>query len=524
MTNHTDGGKSDPQGETASAPLTDDLAVAALPPPVTTRKGDLPILPQFLQEVLPLLLLWWGVMMGLFVSRSVYFLDIALVGTPTILMLWPVGRRLGRRYFSYRTPAWFLAIATMWIIPVTGLVFTETGWSFNIKSAIFFTLPPVIAFGGILVSLPWAQARPPIRMFFRPDLLFGDGRVFVGGLLMLALGMRYLFAPHPPDDPWALPSWDWFSLAFGISGGIIPIVLMRGMMKLVQRLMRLRDGMFTGYASIAFREWFLLLNILVFGFAFHHVFVGRPVFSTADELSFFPITQRFWVGIGLMGAAAWWMVFVKGGIKKLIGEPFFFETFLQTLQKQLIFAAGLGLFFYGYMSMLSSVMFGRIQPWDDQAKVGLGFLATGIAVLTIGRAIAQYYQRQGMLAHFAAAIVPTQTDRARERLMWRILEGGLVKASPNQRRRAWQTMHRAWDGIDPDERSLMAWTVVATLATMPQEARQALLHSQAEALAGLEPGLRQRATEELRRALAGLEPEERARLWPDFQPVVAQAA
>ncbi|MFQ5933428.1 MAG: hypothetical protein ACE5KI_02145 [Dehalococcoidia bacterium] len=472
--------------------------------PVTTRQGPLPVLPRFFREVLPALGLWWAVMLGLYFGLEEYFLVIALVGTPTLVMLWPVGRSLGRRYLTYRPLPWVIAIVTMWMIPVTGLVFTETNWSFSVKSAIFFALPPVIAFGGILVALPWAQARPPVRMFFRPDLLFGDGRTLVGGTLMLLLGMRYLFAGHPADMSWALPRWDWHSLAFGIALGIIPIVLMRGMMKLVQRLMRLRDGLFTGYPSIAFREWLLLFFGLNFGFAFHHVFTGRTVFSTLGEPGAYPITPQFWIGIGLMGAAAWWLLFVKGGIKKLIGEPFFFETFEQTLQKQMVFTAAWGLFFYGFMSVLNSEAFGGIQPWDTQSGVGIGFLVTGILMLTFGRAIAQHYQRQGMLAHFVGAILPTQVDRARERMMARILKD-LAQLHPKQQAAVWMTMHRAWDGIDKDERSLMAWTTVNALAQMQSGRREILVRLQSDALAHLAEPERVRAVAEITRAISRLE-------------------
>ncbi len=472
---------------------------------VTTRREALPVLPGFPNEVLPALAVWWAVMLGLFFGLEDYFLVIGLVGTPTLVMLWPVGRSLGHRYLSYRPLPWVIAIVTMWMIPVTGLVYTETDWSFGIKSLIFFALLPIIAFGGILVALPWAQSRPPIRMFFRPDLLFGDGRTLVGGTLMLVLGLRYLFAGHPADLSWALPVWNWFSLAFGIALGIIPMVLMRGMLKLVQRLMRLRDGLFIGYPSIAFREWLLLFFALNFGFAFHHLFIGRTVFSTIGESGAYPITPQFWIGIGLMAAAAWWMLFVKGGIKKLIGEPFFFETFEQTLQKQLVFTAAWGLFFYGFMSILNSKAFGSIQPWDAQSAVGIGFLVTGIIVLTFGRAIAQHYQRQGMLAHFVAVILPTQADRARERMTTRILKG-LAQLAPKQQVAAWATIHRAWDGIDQDERSLMFWTTAKILVELPDPERESLIRSRSDALTQLDEGSRARAASDIVRATSQIEP------------------
>jgi hypothetical protein len=242
-------------------PVDPATATAQPPPPLTSRKAPLPIFPGFRQEVLPALLVWWALMLALlFALDEKLYLGVGLVGTPTLVMLWPVGRRLGRRYLSYRTPAWVFLLVTMWIIPTAGIVFTESGWSFTTKSAVFFSLPAIIAFGGILVALPWAQSRPPIRTFFRPDLLFGDGRTLVGGTLLLVIGLRFLFAGRPQGQDWALPAWNWYSFAFGIGLGVIPIVLMRGMIKYVQRLMRLRDGLFSGYPSLAFREWILLFS------------------------------------------------------------------------------------------------------------------------------------------------------------------------------------------------------------------------------------------------------------------------
>ena len=475
-------------------------------PVVTTRQGDLPIFPRFPREVLPALGIWWAVMLGLLFGLEDYYLVVALIGTPTIAMLWPAGRALGLSYLSYRTIPWVTAILTMWIILVTGLAVTETEWSFNVKSGFFFALPAVIAFGGILVALPRGQARTPTRMFFRPDLLFGDGRTLVGGTLMLVLGLRYLFAGHAPDDDWALPAWNWHSLAFGIAVGIIPIVLMRGMLKLVQRLVRLRDGLFSGYPSIAFRELLLLLLALNFGFAFHHLFIGRTVFSTIGETGAFPITTQFWTGVALMIAVVPWMIFVKGRIKKRIGEPFFFETFAQTLLKQGVFVVAWAVFFYGFMSVLNGEAFGDFHSWDDQTAVGLGFFVTGVLVLTIGRAIAQHYQREGMMTHFMAVILPTQPDRARERMMIRIVEG-LVKQSAERQRMAWADMFRAWDAADPADRSLMTWTAVLAVAEMPANQRKDLIKSRSESLALLDERTSKQARADIRGAEAHLEAE-----------------
>jgi hypothetical protein len=72
-------------------------------------------------------------------------------------------------------------------------------------------------------------------------------------------------------------------------------------------------------------------NLLIFYWDSRYLNIGGPWGHKAGQ---FPITTRFWVGLRLMGAAAWWILVVKGGLKKLIGEPFFFEFFGQTLQKE----------------------------------------------------------------------------------------------------------------------------------------------------------------------------------------------
>jgi hypothetical protein len=234
--------------------------------------------------------------------------------------------------------------------------------------------------------------------------------------------------------------------------------------------------------------------------------MGRTVFTTIGEPGQFPIMSQSWAGWGLMAAAAWWLLLVKGGFKKLIGEPFFFESFLQTVQKQLVFVVGWGVFFYGLMSVLNGADFGRIQPWDAQRQAGLGFFLTGLLVLTLGRAIAQHYQRQGFLAHFAGALIPAQADRARERMMRRLLEG-MARLSPQRQEGAWLTMHRAWAGIDPDERSLMAWTTVTTLADLDPAQRESLIQSQCRALQRLDSVARAEYAGEIARILSALRAE-----------------
>ncbi len=110
------------------------------------------------------------------------------------------------------------------------------------------------------------------------------------------------------------------------------------------------------------------------------------------------------------------------------------------------------------------------------------------------------------MTHFMAVILPTQPDRARERMMARIVEG-LVRLSPERQRMAWADMFRAWDAADPADRSLMTWTAVLAVAEMPANQRKDLIKSRSEALALLDERTGEQALVDIRGAKAHLEAE-----------------
>jgi hypothetical protein len=123
-------------------------------------------------------------------------------------MLWPVGRRLGRPYLSYRRCLFLLGVLSTAYIPAVGFVL-QSGLPYWAKVVLWLLLPVDLTVFAILPSLPQAIGRP-IRMFFRPDILFGDGRVLCCGTVALLFGIRYLIGPHPPQGvPVAIPRWNW---------------------------------------------------------------------------------------------------------------------------------------------------------------------------------------------------------------------------------------------------------------------------------------------------------------------------
>lgn len=495
---------------------------------MATTPDRLPVLVGFRQELLPYLLLLWAGIVGTFAAaREPFFLPVTIWATVTSIMLWPVGRRLGRGYFSYRTPLFAFAVVTMaWII-ATGFVI-ESDMPFDVKSGVFFTLPIVISVLGIVVSLKWAIARP-IEMFFRPDLLFGDGRVLAGGILSMVLGMRYLFGAFPADMPtaWPIPAWNWYALLLAIGGGFVPMIAGRGMIKLVMRLFRMRDDRLGGWIAAFLREFFLVITALGIGYGFHNVFAGTIPFTHGFSVH----GDGFWPSIAIMAGSTFWIVAVRSAYKKLvIGDPFIKETIPQAFLKHAMLAAGLFGLFYGFISFLHQTDAGiqmgiaHLRTPDKQTgemiALGTALCTWGIIVLIPFRVLAQHYQRQAMVAHMAAVIVPHQTEAARKKLMGRIMIA-LSEMREGQARSYMKAMIRGLASASADVRALMTRTRVEILAELPKERQAALMRAQAGALQELDSDTRVQTMSEMMSAVSQLPTEKRRGMMEQMSALMA---
>lgn len=494
----------------------------------TATAARLPILVGLRQELLPyLLLLWTGLVSAYAATSEPALFPIGVWATVTSIMLWPVGRRLGRGYLSYRTPLFVLAVATMAWIPVVGLV-VESDASFNVRSAAFFALPAVVSVFGIIVSLKWAVARP-IEMFFRPDLLFGDGRVLAGGILSMVLGMRYLIGAVPPDMPtaWPLPAWNWYGLLLAIAGGLVPLIAGRGMLKLVMRLFRMRDDRLGGWVAVFSREFLLVIAALGIGYGFHNVFAGTAPFTTGINSH----GDGFWPSIAIMAGSSFWIVVVRGAYKKLvIGDPFIKETIPQAFLKHTMLAAGLFGLFYGFISLLHQTDAGIQMEFDhlrttsdatgEMVALGTGLFVWGLIVLVPFRVLAQHYQRQAMVAQMAAVIVPHQTEPARRKLMTRLMTA-LSQMGESQARHYMKAMIRGLASTSADVRTLMTRTRVEVLAELPRDRLVALMRAQAGALGELDSDTRVQTMSEMMSAVSQLPAEKRRGIMEQMSALMA---
>jgi len=443
---------------------------------------DLPILMGFAHEILPVLIVLWGALaVAWALTGQVYTVPIAIWATVTTLMLWPVGHRLGRRYLTYRTGLFVLGVLSMAYIPFIGFVL-QSQLPYGAKVVLWLLLPLDLTIFGILPSLRQGIGQP-IRMFFRPDLLFGDGRVLCCGIIVTVLGLRYMLGPHPPAGvPIAIPKWDWWGIAYAMAAGFVPIIPLRGMNKLLARMNRLITGRWGGWDGILFKEGLLIIAALSIGWGFHHVFKGAAPFTAASWHEIHEALEAGHHPLGwlLLTLGALWLVVVRGGYKRAIGEPFIKETRRQTWIKEVLFVVGFLPLFLGFMLLIEGD-FGGWNPWP-QWLVGLLFFLWGLAVLLPFRVLAQVNQRRAIVQQMAAVVLPAHRSEVRRRVLLQILPG--LATLPEEECVAYmRAMQQALDETPEETRQVMAEDRLWCMAQLPSDVRRTLMRRMDLALA-----------------------------------------
>jgi len=437
---------------------------------------DLPVLVGLTEEILPLLAAGWlALLIGFILGGWEWAFAVGLWGTVTLIMLWPVGRRLGRRYLSYRTVWFILGVLSMAYIPAIGFIL-QSGLPYAIKLALWLLLPIDLTVFAILPSLRAAIGRP-IRMFFRPDLLFGDGRVLCCGTVALLFGIRYLIGPPPPEGvPVALPKWNWWGIAFAMAFGFIPMIPLRGMTKLLMRMARLTRGKGYGWWGVILKETFLAVTILGIVLGFHHVFKGWVPFEARFwEHAREAIEHRgVWPGLLLMGFGYGWLVFVRGSYKMRIGEPFIRETVLQTWIKELLYVPGVVALVPGVMFLVEE-HFGEFNKLSMLA-VGIPFFLWGFLCVTAFRVLAQVNQRRALVQQMAAVVLPAMDAEVRRRLLIRMMEA-LAEMPEGQRRDLMKAMLEALRDQPEEVRMTMAVARMEAMAALAEPQRRILMRT-----------------------------------------------
>jgi len=436
----------------------------------------LPILEGFREELLPALVALWIALLAVWLGAGHEFgLAVAIWATVTTIMLWPVGRRLGRPYLSYRRSLFLLGVLSMAYIPAVGFVL-QSGLPYWAKVVLWLLLPVDLTVFAILPSLPQAIGRP-IRMFFRPDILFGDGRVLCCGTVALLFGIRYLIGPHPPQGvPVAIPRWNWWGIAFAMALGFIPLIPLRGMTKLLMRMARLIRDEWYGWWGIILKETFLAVTILGIVLGFHHVFKGWVPFEARfwEEARKAIEHRGVWPGLLLMGFGYGWLVFVRGSYKMRIGEPFIRETVIQTWIKELLYVPGVVALVPGVVFLVEE-HFGEFNK-PSMLAVGIPFFLWGLLCVTAFRVLAQVNQRRALVQQMVAVVLPAHPPEVRRKVL-RKMVASLAEMPERQRLFYIRAMQEALAEAPEEVRSLMGRERLEALAELPPDKRRTVMAS-----------------------------------------------
>ncbi len=449
--------------------------------------GRLPVLLELREGVGPAVaVIWVALAVGFVVWRWPWAFAAAVWATVTTIMLWPVGRRLGHPYLSYRTPYFIMGVLSMAYILFAGFMLQWARVPFLWKSLVFWGLVADLTIFGIIPGLRMSIGRP-LPMFFRPDLIFGDGRVLCCGIVALVLGMRYLIGSPPMGVPWPVPRWNWWAILFAMGAGFLPLIPGRGVTKLLMRLRRMRDGVWGGWGAIVLRELLLVVSALAIGYGFHNAFLGAAPFTVPIHTD----APGFWTAIAIMVVSAFWLVVVRGAYKRFLGDPFIRETVGQSVLKHTMLVVGLIPLFYGFMSLLHmdtmhlSRGVGGLRTPANMAliwPVGLPIFLWGVTVLIPFRVVVQHYQREALVAQMAAVLLPSFTAEQRRRVLVKMLRA-LAQMPDAERLRYMRIMQRAIQGADEKVRTVMTVSRLEALAELAADDRRTCMQTMDRVLA-----------------------------------------
>lgn len=408
--------------------------------PAPRSAGALPVLVGFRHELGPALAAIWALAAILFVaSRWPAWLVFALWGSVTTIMLWPVGHQLGIPYRAYRRPLFILGVLSMAALPALGIA---------------------------LELLPSNAKEAP----YLPRLAALVATV----LIMFLVGGLPKAEPHLPA-----PNGSWWGLLFAIGLGLIQIIPLRGMLKLRMRLARVSAGRWRSWPAVAIREIYLALAALAVLYGFHNVFKGTvPLFDmTLEGLEDHHFADAGLPGLVSLALAGLFLVVVRGGYKRRIGDPFIRETRGQSAVKQLLFLVGIIWLLYSFAIVMEGRPFLRAPLINTEpAPLVLGLSLFGWGLLLVGpiRYWAQRNQRLALIGQMATVLLPAMPAERRKAVMLQVMEG-LSRCSAPDRVAYVSAMLDSLAAAPEDIRTLMAALRFECLAELPAETRRRLM-------------------------------------------------
>lgn len=415
------------------------------------------------------------------------------------VMIWPSAGT--RRYLAYKTPLFiFTIVFELWIL----LAIVALHEPSTVESANSWFQLVLLGFflGTIIISLPGLQGEYRPGLFFRPDLLYGNGAYLARGEIFVALGLKLLTTPDVAN-----PIGNWWGLQWALVAMVF-MVPFRGILKMRMRRARFLEldtwmgkGFRPGlWASQVFL--FVSLFVLVYGFA--NVFMGKVPFTWVPGDPMGKGSSPEWWGLAFLAAAFLVLVPLRGWYKTTLHEPpTVGQGFISQFMVWLAFLPLIYGFFLLFMGKWQH-FYGPDSPsfWWGVWISALGFLMVGPL-----RAYAMREEFKGTLE----IMIPRMADLSEEQrriMMGRRLE--VVASLPERpRKENIKLMMRIIHKMPDEPRQKMVKTRTELVADAPEERRATLMRTMALAFAEIEQPERAAIMAEVMGSVSELPPEKR---------------
>lgn len=427
------------------------------------------------------------------------------------VMLWPSAGL--QKYFAYKRPLFILTIvAELWIlVGGAALFFPDTVkdkdvW-FQLMLVGFFLLTAII-------SLPGMAGEYRRGLFFRPDLLYGNGAYLARGEIFVALGLKLL-----TTEEIAHPIWNWWGLTWALAAMIF-LVPFRGILKMRMRRARflaLDNWMGPGLRlGLWVKETFLFVGLFLLVYGFANVYMGKAPFTwTPGDPTGNGGLPEFW-GLAFLAGAFFILVPLRGWFKTRLSEP---PTLAQEFAKGILVWVAFLLLIYGFFLLFMGEWqdfhgFGYYNFWWGIWISALGFLMIGPL-----RSVTLRDEFRGTLK----IMIPRMADLSEEErrlMMGRRLE--VMAAMPDRpRKENMKLMMKIIHKLPDESRHKLVKTRTELVADAPAEQRAVLMRTMAAAFAEMEQPERTGIMAEMMGAVAQLPSDKRRTMMEQMSALMA---
>jgi hypothetical protein len=371
--------------------------------------------------------------------------------------------------------------------------------------------------GTVAISLPGVEGEYRKGLFFRPDLIYGNGAYLARGEIFVALGIKLFTSPEL-----AHPIWNWWGLQWAIFAMVF-MVPFRGILK-----MRMRRARFLGFDNwmgsglrpgLWLKEAFLFVSLFMLVYGFANAYMGLAPFTWAPGYPMAGAHGPNWWGFAFLAGAFVVIVPVRGWYKSRLAEP---APLWAELVKGLLTWVGFVGIIYGFLLLFMGAgwlaLHGAGSPnfWWGVWVSALGFL-----MVVPLRTVAQFQELKGMLR----VMIPRMADldeRTRRAMMGRRLE---VVAAMGERARYTNValMMEIIQEQPEQRRRLLVDTRTWVVANADAATRGRLLAAMAAVLGKMEPEKRTQVMSEVMGSVANLPPEQRTTMVAAMSQVLVSA-